>query len=144
MAGFMFSIIAPLARAGGPPAEPTIGQIGQIYLLIGLLALGAAVIFAPYQAAALRSVAAGISFDGVRLKLNVLWYETAWMTLSNIVLATLSLGFLMPFVQARSAKFLLTRLQTDGLADLDGIQQSAAIGPGSGEGLADAFGLSPI
>jgi uncharacterized membrane protein YjgN (DUF898 family) len=104
----------------------------------------ATVLYAPYQAAALRSVAAGISFDGVRLKMRVRWAEMAWLTLSNAMLLVFTLGFLMPFVQARTAQFLIIRLEPSGETDLSTIRQSADAGPRHGEGLADAFGLSPI
>jgi uncharacterized membrane protein YjgN (DUF898 family) len=128
----------------GAPPDPSLSQIGTIYLAFGLFALLAAVFYAPYQAAALRSVAAGISFEGVRLSLRVRWWEMAVLTITNVIMAAVTLGFLMPFVQARVAKFLVGRLETQGVADLDTVRQATDAGPRTGEGLADAFGLSPI
>jgi len=143
--GALVAIMAPLVKAnGGKPAEPTLDIIIQIYALTGAFALVYAVVFAPFQAAMLRSVAAGIGHDELRFKVRVKWYELAWMSLSNFVLLTFSLGFLMPFVEARVSRFLFDRLEISGTADLDGIGQAADLGPRTGEGLADAFGISPV
>ena len=76
--------------------------------------------------------------------MRVKWRDMAWMTLSNLALLTISLGFLMPFVEARVSKFLFDRLETTGIADLNAIGQASDLGPRTGEGLADAFGVSPI
>jgi uncharacterized membrane protein YjgN (DUF898 family) len=95
MVSAMMAIMIPLIRAnGGKPAEPTLDVFVRIYALVGMLALAYAVIFAPFQAAMLRSVTAGISFDELRFKVRVKWYDMAWMSLSNLVLLTVSLGFL--------------------------------------------------
>lgn len=143
--GAMLAILAPVMKqADGGTVEPSLAVYGQIYALTGALALVLAVIFSPYQAAMLRSIAAGIGFDEVRFRLRIRWYDLAWMTLSNLVLLTVSLGFLMPFIEARVSKFLFGRLETSGDAQLDSIHQAASAGPRTGEGLADAFGVSPI
>jgi uncharacterized membrane protein YjgN (DUF898 family) len=143
--GFMMAILVPAMRdADGNTVEPSLAVLGQIYALTGALAVVLAVIFAPYQAAMLRSIAAGIGFDEVRFRMRVKWYDIAWMTLSNLTLLTVSLGFLMPFVEARASKFLFDRLEISGVADLDSVHQAPSAGPRTGEGLADAFGLSPI
>jgi uncharacterized membrane protein YjgN (DUF898 family) len=145
MIGAMMAILVPAMKdEAGNTVEPSLAVFGQIYVLVGALALAYAVIFSPYQAAMLRSIAAGIGFDEVRFKMRVNWYDMAWMTLSNLALLTVSLGFLMPFVEARVSRFLFSRLETSGAVDLDSIGQAASAGPRTGEGLADAFGVSPI
>jgi len=141
----MMSILIPAMRdAAGNTVEPSLKVFGQIYAATGALALVYTVIFSPYQAAMLRSIAAGIGFAEVRFRMRVKWYDMAWMTLSNLALLTTSLGFLMPFVEARVSKFLFDRLETTGTADLDSVRQAAGSSPRTGEGLADAFGVSPI
>ncbi|MNQ58411.1 hypothetical protein D3C85_726160 [compost metagenome] len=55
----------------------------------------------------------------------------------------LSLGFLTPWVQARTAHFMVSRLTSAGTAHLD-LARQAGKGPSTGEGLADAFGFSAI
>ncbi len=141
----LMAIVIPLVQASdGKPPEFTLSQFGQIYALAGLFGLGYVVIFAPFHAAMLRSVAAGIGFGDLRFRMRIRWYDLVWMTLSNAVLLAVTLGFLMPFVEARVSKFLFGRLEISGTADLDSVHQTASAGPRTGEGLADAFGISPI
>ena len=134
----------PTQEADTPAPMPPIEMVLSLYGAIGVFFLLLVILYAPYQAAILRSITAGISFEGVRFKLKVRWLEMAWLSLSNIVLITITLGFLMPFVQARSARYLFGRLETEGGVDLSTIAQAAEAGPKHGEGLADAFGISPI
>ncbi len=140
----MANFAAKAVMADGAPIEPTLADVAMIYAATGAFALAYVVVFAPYHAATLRSVTAGISLDGARFRMKVKWTEMALLSLGNILLVTLSLGFLMPFAQARVAKFLIQRLQADGEVAFATIHQAADTGPRTGEGLADAFDLSPI
>jgi uncharacterized membrane protein YjgN (DUF898 family) len=140
----VLAAVMPLVKAGGPSAMPTLGAMATIYATAFVLALVLVVVLAPFHAALLRSMAAGVGFGDVRFKLKLSWLDLAGMTLSNIVLATFSLGLLMPFVEARARKFLIDRLEATGLIDLDAIGQAAAHRPRTGEGLADAFGIAIV
>jgi uncharacterized membrane protein YjgN (DUF898 family) len=144
--GVMFGALSQMAAAAEDGAPPQVGLdfIVRLYAGLALFSALVVVLYAPYQAAILRSIARGIRFEDVRLELHVRWTEMAWLTLSNLVLALFSLGFLMPFIQARTAKFTLERLRTEGVADLSTVRQAADAGPRHGEGLADAFGVAPI
>jgi len=124
-------------------AEMSLGQIVFMYAGLAMLMLVLAVVYAPYQAALLRSITAGIRFEDVRFSMKVRWWETASLTITNLLLLGVSLGFLMPYVQARTAKFLISRLRADGVVDLDDVRQTRR-GPRTGEGLADAFGVGAI
>ncbi len=108
-----------------------------LFLLIFLTSL-------PHRAAMMRSVARGIQFDGARVRLKIGALAVGWLYLGNVLLLLFSLGFLMPLVQARSARFILNRLVLEGEIDFAAIHQSPDSGPRQGEGLADAFGLSII
>jgi uncharacterized membrane protein YjgN (DUF898 family) len=130
-------------RAGAPPAT-TLSEIVTIYSAAGVLALFYAFAFAPFHAAILRSIVAGIGFEDVRFKLRLRWPELVGLTLTNLVLLAVSLGLLMPFVEARSRKFLIARLEIGGAFDLSSVGQGAAMRPRTGEGLADAFGIATI
>lgn len=139
--GVLVFLLAPdVAR---DVAEPSVGQIAWLYFALLLAAPAFAVAVAPYQAAALRTVVAGIKLEQMRPSLKLKWLDMAWLYISNIVLVTISLGFLMPYVQARTSGFLLNRVSTSGEADLTSVRQTEE-GPRTGEGLADAFGLAPI
>ena len=124
-------------------ANPAL-NLGMSYALVGFIGFGAIFAYAPYNAARLRSVAAGVQLDRVWFKLELNWRDMLWLSLSNVMMVVLSLGFLMSLVQARTTQFLLSRLRVHGAVDLATARQSAEAGPRTGEGLADAFGLSPI
>lgn len=129
--------------ADGSAAEPGIGFTLAFYGTLLMLSPFALLIWAPYHAALLRSIAAGVSVDNATFRLDVHALSLWWLTVSNLFLLLITLGFLMPWVQARTARYLITRLKSDGTARLN-LAQQAERGPGSGEGLADAFGFSAI
>lgn len=142
------------AQAQGPGA-PTLEQLGLFYLIIALAALAAPIVFAPYQAALLRSVAAGVQLEtgagelapstvAARFHLRVRWPEIAWLNFSNLLLTLFSLGLLLPLVQARTTRFVINRLESEGRVDFSTIGQTSDKGPRRGEGLADLFGVGAI
>ncbi|WP_300578593.1 DUF898 family protein [Phenylobacterium sp.] len=124
--------------AGDPAALAAVYAVAFLFSLIFLL------ISLPYRAAMMRSVARGIQFDGARVRLKIGALAVGWLYLANFLLVVFSLGFLMPLVQARSARFILNRVVLEGEIDFAAIHQSPDSGPRQGEGLADAFGLSII
>lgn len=140
--GMLMYALAP-DMLKGEATQPRAADIVKIYLAFFLALPLFAIAVAPYQAAALRTVVAGIGLEQVQAKLKLGWLNMAWLYLSNLVLAAVSLGFLLPFVQARTSKFLLGRVELSGEANLTDVRQGPE-GPKTGEGLADAFGLAPI
>lgn len=135
------------ARTGmtvAPSPEALLPLMLPLYLLLFLWALIALLAFSPYRAAVLEGVARGIRFEGARFHLNIRVRDMALLTLTNTLILIFTLGFLMPVVQARTSRFLLDRLRVFGEVDLEDVAQSALGAPRTGEGLADAFGLSPI
>ncbi len=144
----LIAFVGLIAGAGfRPPVDPAgipsmmfMLSFYAVALLISPLAL---LIWAPYQAAVLRSIAAGITLDDADFKLEVRAIPLWWLTVVNLLVLLVTLGFLMPWVQARTARFLVERLKSSGTARLD-LAHQATRGPGSGEGLADAFGFGAI
>jgi uncharacterized membrane protein YjgN (DUF898 family) len=129
--------------AGAEPTEPPVQMIATLYAALFVWAVVVMLLFAPYQAALLRAVARSVHLGDARFKMDVKALEIAGLMLSNFALLVVSLGLLSPFIQARTASFLVRRLSSEGTAPLADARQ-AARGPKSGEGLADAFGFSPI
>ena len=129
--------------ADGQPPVPSVLFTLMVYAVILAVSPIFLLIWAPYQAALLRSIAAGVSLDKSTFTLNVKAIPLWWLTVTNLFALLVSLGFLMPWVQARTARFLIQRLESTGTARLD-LARQAERGPGSGEGLADAFGFSSI
>lgn len=143
LVGMAFGMAHTFPSDTGPDAMPPIAFMLTIYGMMLLAAPFALLIWAPYQAAMLRSVAAGIGLDGATFKLNVKAIPLWWLTLTNLLVLLVTVGFLMPWVQARTTRFIVERLESAGEAELEAAHQ-ATRGPGSGEGLADAFGFSAI
>ncbi|MEY4240585.1 MAG: YjgN family protein [Brevundimonas sp.] len=129
--------------ADGQPPVPSVLFTLMVYAVILAVSPIFLLIWAPYQAALLRSIAAGVTLDKSTFTLNVKAIPLWWLTVTNLFALLVSLGFLMPWVQARTARFLIQRLESTGTARLD-LARQAERGPGSGEGLADAFGFSSI
>jgi len=143
--GVMYPEIEAAARnPGGAPPARTLHDILSIYAAAGGFALFYAFAMTPFHAAMLRSIAAGIALKDVRFRLRLGWFDIAGLTLTNIIFLAISFGFLLPFIEARSRKFLIGRLETTGGLDLAAIGQAQGLRPRTGEGLADAFGITTI
>jgi uncharacterized membrane protein YjgN (DUF898 family) len=136
---------AGMAMGGGlaEDALPGVGFIVAMYVMLLVFGLVVMVLFAPYQAAVLRKIVGSLRLSEASFKLELKAIDMAWLSLSNIALLVISLGLLSPYVQARTARFLIKRLSSTGMAPLSWARQTSA-GPKQGEGLADAFGFSPI
>lgn len=139
--GVIVSQVGALMPDG--PGAPTLAWFGFIYGSLAVMLLVMSVLAAPYQAAVLRTLAAGVSLEAARFSFRVGWLEMAGLILGNLLLSTFTLGFLIPVVEARTAKFLISRLRSEGQADLAAARQVKA-GPRTGEGLADAFGMATV
>lgn len=135
---------APIPPPPAPvPPMPEVAVMMISYLIALILAPLVMLVWAPYQAAMMRSIAAGVSIDGASFTLNVKAIPLWWMTVSNLAVMLFTLGFLTPWVQARTARWLIQRLKSTGTAQIDATGQTGT-GPKTGEGLADAFGFSLI
>lgn len=130
-------------QAGSSSPESSFMVTLVVYAVMLVLSPFALLLWAPYQAAMLRSVTKGVSVDGATFTLKVKAVPLWWLTVTNLFMLLITLGFLMPWVQARTARFLIERLSSEGTARLS-LAHQAERGPGSGEGLADAFGFSAI
>lgn len=144
-----FAAVMTMAVPMGEMADLQPGELPPLIfyvVLYGYLAVVAPLfllVWAPYQATVLRSIANGVSLDEARFSLNVGTLSLWWLTCTNYLMLILSFGFLMPLIQARTAKYLVGRLRSTGTARLEDARQ-AARGPKTAEGLADAFGFSFI
>lgn len=131
------------AGDGAPSTMDAMKMNLIVYAVLLVLSPLALLVWAPYQAAMMRSVAKGVSVDGATFTLKVKALPLWWLTVTNLFFLLITFGFLMPWVQARTARFLVERLSSEGTARLS-LAHQAERGPGSGEGLADAFGFSAI
>jgi uncharacterized membrane protein YjgN (DUF898 family) len=126
------------AQAGGGPDAALFGKI-YAYMLLYILVV--AVASAAYHAALMRAVIGAIRVDDARFAIKVTAVELIVLSLTNVLILIFTLGFLLPVVEARSARFVLSRLSSTGTADLSQVGQAPA-SSGADEGLADALGIS--
>ncbi|WP_454759191.1 YjgN family protein [Caulobacter segnis] len=140
MIGAVIAMAAVRMQTGG---EPGVAFMFQVYAMALVYALILVIASAAYHAAVLREIADSIHIGDARLALDVKAGALLGLTLTNLLILVLSLGFLQPVAMARSAKFLIQRLTSAGLVPLLDARQ-APRGPKTGEGLADAFDVSPF
>ena len=96
----------------------------QVYAMAFVYALIVVIASAAYHAAVLREIAASIRLGGAQLALDVKAGALLGLTLTNLLIVLFSLGFLQPVAMARSAKFLIERLFSAGLAPLSDAHQA--------------------
>jgi uncharacterized membrane protein YjgN (DUF898 family) len=142
--GAMYPAIQAASRGEPPPPSNTLHIMIVTYATLGIFTPVFIFVLAPFHAAMLRSIVAGIGLQGVRLRARVKWHEYAFLNLTNVIFLAISFGLLMPFVEARSRQFIIRRLETEGGFDLDTIGQASGLPPRFGEGIADAFGIATI
>ena len=142
--GTMAPEIAAAGKGAPPPSPDRIKTMLVTYAAAAVFTPLFIVVLAPFHAAMLRSIVAGIGFQGVRMRARVTWWQSAVLNLTTVLLLVVSLGLMMPVVEARSRKFVLGRLETEGGFDLSTIGQATGLRPRTGEGIADAFGISTL
>jgi uncharacterized membrane protein YjgN (DUF898 family) len=139
----IFTLMGPIMASSRAGTEPSPLLFVQFYAYAVVYALVLVIASAAYHAAVLREIAASIRIGGARLAIRVGAGDYMGLVLSNLAILLLSLGFLRPVVMARTARFLVSRLSSEGTAPLAEAHQ-APRGPKTGEGLADAFDVSPF
>lgn len=142
--GSMYPQIKAASAGGAPPTPNTVHTMIVTYAAAAIFTPVFVFVLAPFHAAMLRSILAGIGFQGVRFRARVNWWEYGVLNLTNIFFLAITFGLLMPFVEARSRKFVLSRLEIEGQFDLSTIGQATGLRPRTGEGIADAFGIATI
>jgi uncharacterized membrane protein YjgN (DUF898 family) len=129
----------------GADPDTVMGILALAFLGLFLLsALLIPMLWAVYVAKELRTFADYTRFDGVPFKMDVSAWSVISLTVINVLLIIVTLGIAMPFVQQRLVKFMVDRIQLEGLIDVDRIRQSTVAKEGRGEGLADAFDVGGI
>ncbi len=125
--------------------DPTGIGLEQIAILYAAIFGGALVLtffVAWHQAALIRQITKSISFGAVQLRSKLSAGDVIWLALSNALLIVGTLGFGIVAAQMRVWRRICRRLEIEGALDLAQIEQAASRGPGSGEGMADAFDIS--
>ncbi|HCK84255.1 MAG TPA: hypothetical protein DHW63_06980 [Hyphomonadaceae bacterium] len=119
--------------------------IEQILILYAAIFGGAFLLIffvAWHQAALIRQVTKSISLGDVKLKSRLGAWDIIELAITNTLLIIFTLGIGLLAAQMRVWRRICRKLEVEGELDVARIQQAASRGPGSGEGMADAFDLS--
>lgn len=85
--------------------------------------------FAPFYAAMMRSVAAGVRFGDAKFQIEVRARDVVLLTVISLALIICTLGLMLPLVMAIWARFMFIRLSADGDAQLDRLERSTESPP---------------
>jgi uncharacterized membrane protein YjgN (DUF898 family) len=136
------NVFADFENPDGPadPAE-LFAAIAFFYLGIIVIGLAGAALFAQYWAAYLEETINKTRIgDSMRLRIDVSTADVIKFYLGNIALSMTGIGqILLPY---RNWSFMARRIWIDGSYDPRDLEQSALVGPGQGDGIADAFDVS--
>lgn len=94
-----------------------------------------------FEARKLNLYARATKFGGAGAHLEASAGSILWLTVSNFLILTLTLGILRPVTQARRLKYIVTRLSFSGSADLDEVLRGAELEGSQGAGLETAFSI---
>ncbi len=140
----MFMIAAMLFGTGAlpvseqiPPEYGVVVVVAAIALVLVLMAL----LWAPYNAAAMNRIASLISIDGARFKLRAKTFSLFFVSLAGWLITIFSLGLLAPMAGFLQVRYVLNRLEIVGTPKFAEIGQSIMDEGRAGEGLGDAFDL---
>ena len=114
---------------------------GVAYLLVVLIWI---LCFLSYSATLIRHVAATTEVAGLRFALTFRTVSLLRLTLGNFFITVFTLGFGLPIVLDRKARFLARHLEVQGALDGAAIGQSSDRGPKRGEGLVDLLDLGAV
>jgi uncharacterized membrane protein YjgN (DUF898 family) len=139
------AVVSKVLLGGIDPSDPSaaldlilpIYGAAFVYVLVMMFA------WAPYQAAILRAVVRGIRIGDATFKIEINWLTYAWLSFSSVLMLVFSLGIAAPLVAGRSARYLISRLKSEGSLDLSAAKQ-AERGPNQAEGLADALDIGLV
>jgi len=112
---------------------------------IAAIVLGSLLIFAMirawYSAGVLNYFAAHTRLQGTGFALKATAPSLVWLAASNFLIRVFSLGFLSAITEARSMRYMVTRLSCDGAIVWEKIAQNPDALLKRGEGLAEAFNV---
>jgi uncharacterized membrane protein YjgN (DUF898 family) len=147
---FVMGLVMPALKvdtqgANGPPDPQAIAAllpIAAVAVLSGLILLLIASVF--YRARRLQIAGSGFRLGELSFRLETGFWSYLRLTLGNLLIVLLTLGFGIPIAELRTFRYIFRRIEIDGTLDFAAIGPSAGPRPRIGEGLAEAFGLGNV
>lgn len=151
MVAILVGTLAAGALASDLFRDPTPSPAGLLLFVLslygGLFAIGfvGALLFAHYHAAFLRETWGATRIDGrMQLGFDVTTGQVIRYYLGNMALIIFTLGIGTLLLPYRHWAFQARRIRIDGSFDEDAMRQTDLAAPGQGDGLADAFDVTPF
>lgn len=140
----LLSLIGGLSQATGRNID--VNSILAIQLLVwALIGIGVLRTYARYRAREVAIMAPWVGFGNLRFAFAAEHERMFQLMFGNILITLFTLGLGKPFAQKRTLAFVTEHLRVIGETDdLHVLRQSKDKGPGTGEGLADAFDAGSI
>lgn len=128
-----------------PSPGAVLAIVGGIYGGLFVIGFVGALLFAHYRAAFLRETYGSTTIGGdMRLRFEVTTGQVVRYYLGNMALVIFTMGLGMLMLPYRRWAFHTRRIRIDGTFDEARLEQTDLVGPSQGEGIADAFDLSPF
>ncbi|MEZ5775770.1 MAG: YjgN family protein [Hyphomicrobiaceae bacterium] len=141
-----FEAISKAQEAGVAPPELqfSTGENVIIFAIVVSCLLLYSLFYGWYQARMLNQFTSRTTLGTLSFRLDVTALGLVWLFISNYLLTLASLTILRPVAEARTFKFLIERLVTEGTLDFATIGQSTHRLSRTGEGLAEAFDIDAL
>ncbi|HEX4836207.1 MAG TPA: YjgN family protein [bacterium] len=133
-----------LLVVGRTPREVTSGLLPQrlwVGVMVGVTILPIVILWFWYAAYRNRYYWAHTSFGGARFRSTVFAGRLMWLTLTNLLLAGVTVGLALPWVLIRTLRFHFANVSLEGPVDLAAIQQDAQAASAVGGALGDALDI---
>lgn len=142
-----FPAFRPMFHGGMPNPEEIIVSPGTSPVLIVIFVLTVVLFTFPalwYAATEVRYFASCLNFMNLGFELDTGRWRYVWFVWTNQLMASLSLGLLLPVVYKRYVDFYAERFRYAGSFSEHELNQSELGAPERGEGLADAFDVGGL
>ena len=136
------ALMGQMQSQPNPPIDVVFEQIPHLALLVILAAIPMALIgLSWYEARKLNLFAGATKIGPLTAKLSASGGSMLWLTFSNLLIMGLSLGILRPVAQARRLRYIVSRLEFFGQANLDDVMRGQEQTGSQGAGLEAAFSI---
>ena len=147
-AALFFPIFQPMIEGRTPSPQEIILSLETSSVQLIVVFVSAMVLFTVptlwYAATEVRYFASCLNFMNLEFELDTGRWRYVWFVWTNQIMASLSLGLLLPVVYKRYVDFYAERFRYAGSFSEHELSRSELGAPERGEGLADAFDIGGI
>ncbi len=124
-----------------PAATQDVEFIVRLYLSMIPLIIFIGLALAWHEAVMIRRIIKSLEVGGLRMSSRISTFDIIELTITNVLLLIVTLGFGFMSVQMRVWRRVANRMSLDGEIDFATIKQNEHMAPSQGEGLADGLDI---